>query len=36
MFDARFEFPERVSAHEELHRAMHLLFAVAHEAATKE
>jgi hypothetical protein len=36
MFDARFEFPEPVGGHTELHRAMHALFAVAHEAATKE
>lgn len=36
MFDARFEFPEQVSGLEELHRAMLALFAVAHEAATKE
>ncbi|MFJ4850212.1 MULTISPECIES: DUF2470 domain-containing protein [unclassified Streptomyces] len=32
-FDARFEFPEPVRGHQELHRAMHALFDAAEEAA---
>ncbi|MFD3451290.1 DUF2470 domain-containing protein [Streptomyces sp. NPDC058691] len=34
-FDARFEFPEPVRGHQELHRAMHALFDAAEEAAAK-
>jgi hypothetical protein len=36
MSDARFAFPEPVGDHQELHRVMHMLFALAHEAAAKE
>ncbi|MFF3565548.1 DUF2470 domain-containing protein [Streptomyces sp. NPDC002574] len=33
VFDARFEFPEPVRGHQDLHRAMHALFDAAEEAA---
>lgn len=36
VFDARFEFPEPVRGHTDLHRAMHALFDAAREAAARD